>query len=567
MKTKKKPRSPRPSSKQQLQRKTKQSSVFRDLVRNNILFSHVHPRTVVALTPKLSECAFRTGQVIFDESTRGRHLYLILRGQVRITKCTRVGLQPRLAVLHEGDFFGELAVIDGMPRSARAEAMLPCIIALFEANDFRRLVTKNRQFAFNVLLNLAIRLRTLDQTFVYELEKSVLAAQMKMDKLNLLIDASKTVNSTIELDQVLDLILDSARRSIKADRGTLYLIDDETNELWSKSVQGEDVVEIRLPIGKGLAGYVAETGETVNIRDAYADPRFNPEIDKKSGYKTQTVLCAPMRDKEGKILGAFQFLNKIAGVFTDEDESFIAAFSVHASIALNNARLVRETVQSERLAAVGRMASQIIHDIRGPMASLRLYAEMIKKKSKEDDVARMSDQIMQQVDRSVRMAQEILDFSRGVSEIKKETVATDELLSAGLELVETELSRKRVQLVRDVRYHGTCNVDMNKMVRVFYNIARNAMDAMSEDGTFTVRLDRNDQSLLIEFADSGGGIPDEIKARIFEPFFTFGKRKGTGLGLAIVKKVVDDHGGSIQIESRVNVGTTIRILLPLADDR
>jgi signal transduction histidine kinase len=389
-----------------------------------------------------------------------------------------------------------------------------------------------------------------------------MTARAKMEKLRLLIEAGRTVNSTIDLDRLLDIILDSARLSIRADRGTLYLLDAQKKELYAKTTQGEKTVEIRLPLGKGLAGYVADTGETVNIVDAYQDPRFNPEIDRRSGYRTHTVLCIPMRDKEGKILGVFQFLNKEEGAFTSEDESFIAAFSINASIALNNARLVQETVQSERLAAVGRMSAQIIHDIRSPMATLRLYAETIKRRSTEDEIIRISDQIMKQIDRFVKMAQEILDFSRGVSAMRLESIDADELVDAGLDLFAGELKKRNIELVREVSYHGECVVDIEKLLRVFYNIAANAMDAMPEGGTFTFRLGREDETLCIELADTGTGISPEIREKVLQPFFTFGKKHGTGLGLAIARKIVEDHGGGIEIESQVGKGTTMRLLIP-----
>ena len=261
----------------------------------------------------------------------------------------------------------------------------------------------------------------------------------------MLIEASKIVNSAIEIDKLLGLILEVASRSIYADRGTLYLLDEKTGELWSKVAQGNNIVEIRLPVGKGLAGYVAKTGETVNITDAYKDPRFNPEIDKKSGYKTHNVLCMPMRDKDGKIVGVFQFLNKSEGPFGSEDESFIDALSVHASIALENARLAREMVQSERLSAVGKMASTIIHDIKNPMGTLRMYAQVIKKKTGDAESAQLAEEMIRQVDRFVNMTQEILDFSRGVSEIHLETVPLEDVMEGALGFVEKDLVKRNVE--------------------------------------------------------------------------------------------------------------------------
>ena len=350
------------------------------LLQRNILFSGVEPKIIRSALAGAQERRFAAGDIIFDEASRGREVYLLTHGRVRINKYTKFGVESLLAVLHEGDFFGELSVVDGMPRSARAEAMDECAVVLLGQDQIRRLTQKSTEFTFNLLTNMAVRLRTMDQTFMLELDRSATASREQVDRLNMLIEASKIVNSAIEIDKLLGLILEAASRSINADRGTLYLLDALTGELWSKVAQGNNIVEIRLPVGKGLAGYVAKTGEVVNITDAYKDPRFNPEIDKKSGYKTHNVLCMPMKDKDGKIFGVFQFLNKREGPFGPGDESFIDALSVHASIALENARLAREMVQSERLSAVGKMASTIIHDIKNPMGTLRMYAQVSRRK-------------------------------------------------------------------------------------------------------------------------------------------------------------------------------------------
>src|SRR3970282_949461 len=152
--------------------------------------------------------------------------------------------------------------------------------------------------------------------------------------------------------------------------------------------------ESRLPVGKGISGYVAQTGETINIPDAYSDPRFNPEVDKRTGYRTKNMLCMPMKNKDKKIIGVFQLLNKKEGAFEKADEQFIDALSAHASVAIENARLAQEMVQSERLSAVGRRASTIIHDIKNPMGTLRVYAQVMKKKSGNEEAAKLAGEML-----------------------------------------------------------------------------------------------------------------------------------------------------------------------------
>ncbi len=182
-----------------------------------------------------------------------------------------------------------------------------------------------------------------------DLQAELEAAQLEIAKLSSLIDASQTINSTLELDEVLERILLTATENVRADRGTIYLVDAPNNELWSKVLQGEQKLEIRLPMGLGMAGFVAQTGEVIILDDAYADPRFNPEVDQESGYRTNSLLTTPMRNKNGEIIGVFQLLNKADGVFTAEDVSFLDALSAHAAIALENAFLLQESLVKREL--------------------------------------------------------------------------------------------------------------------------------------------------------------------------------------------------------------------------
>jgi K+-sensing histidine kinase KdpD len=540
------------------------SGVLLDLVRKNTLFVNVSQSVLRQIAPFLQQHHYMRGETIFDEQTKERDLYLILTGKVHVIKYTKTGTESLLAVLHEGDFFGELSLIDDFPRSARAVADTDSTIISLSYEHYATLLNRSKAFARNMLQRLALRLRTLDQLFVHELERKTAEFESQVDKLHLLIEATKTVNSTLNSDELLRVILTAATTSIRADRGTLYLIDPVTNDLWSKVTNGTEVMEIRMPMGKGLAGYVAKTGETVNIPDAYKDPRFNPEIDKKSGYRTQNVLCMPLRDKAGTIIGVFQLLNKRGGPFTKDDEEFIHAFSVHAAIALENARLIKELVQTERLSTIGRMASSIIHDIKNPMATLRLYAQLIKSKTPDKEAADIADMMMKQVDRFVNMTQEILDYSRGTSETHIEDLVLSDVLPTMLQFIEQDLSKRGIQVVKQFDYTGPARWDSEKMMRVFQNLAGNAADAMPSGGVLTIRTRTCNDKLLIEFADTGTGMTDEVRVRAFEPFYTIGKKHGTGLGLAIVKKIVDEHNGEVEIESAVGKGTTVRMMLPLS---
>ncbi len=164
----------------------------------------------------------------------------------------------------------------------------------------------------------------------------------RIEKLTALLDVGKAMTSERNLDRLLQLILGEVTRVMEADRSSLFLVDRERNELWSKIAQGLEVREIRIKIGMGISGYVAQTGKTINIPDAYADPRFNQETDRRTGYRTRNILCAPMRNKHEEVIGVLQVLNKLDGAFTAEDEDLLLALSSQAAVAVENAILYED---------------------------------------------------------------------------------------------------------------------------------------------------------------------------------------------------------------------------------
>ena len=164
----------------------------------------------------------------------------------------------------------------------------------------------------------------------------------RIEKLTALLDVGKAMASERNLDRLLQLILGEVTRVMEADRSSLFLVDRERNELWSKIAQGLEMREIRIKIGMGISGYVAQTGKTVNIPDAYADPRFNQDTDRRTGYRTRNILCAPMRNKHEEVIGVLQVLNKLDGAFTAEDEDLLLALSSQAAVAVENAILYED---------------------------------------------------------------------------------------------------------------------------------------------------------------------------------------------------------------------------------
>ena len=185
-------------------------------------------------------------------------------------------------------------------------------------------------------------------------------SQRQIKQLSALFDATRLLNSTLDLAELLELILKIAREQVDADRGSVFLVDKEHQQIWSIVAQGLESQEIRLPIGMGVAGSVAATGEVLNVADAYTLPIFDSSFDKKFGYRTRSLLCLPIRHKNGEIVGVIQLLNKQpSGAFTHDDQEFLEKLSGHMAMALENARLHRAALEKQRIERELEMARGI----------------------------------------------------------------------------------------------------------------------------------------------------------------------------------------------------------------
>jgi sigma-B regulation protein RsbU (phosphoserine phosphatase) len=168
-------------------------------------------------------------------------------------------------------------------------------------------------------------------------------------ELSTIVEATKRLNSTLDLAELLNIILQLTMRHTGAERGTVFLMDHEKNEIWSLVGIGLDQHEIRLPVTRGIAGWVAQNGEVVNLADAYTDPRFESEVDVRLGFRTRSLLCLPIRNKDGETTGVLQLLNKKSGPFTQGDAAMLRNISDHVALALENAQLHREMVAKQRM--------------------------------------------------------------------------------------------------------------------------------------------------------------------------------------------------------------------------
>ncbi|RJP71270.1 MAG: GAF domain-containing protein [Ignavibacteriales bacterium] len=584
-------------------------------IKDNRLFTDVLKKEIdISLSPE--NVLFKLkGDVIFKEGDPGENIFLIVSGEVRLVKEKLLGLSQKV-VRKNNDFFGEEDFLEGMPRTSTAFALKDCKFVVFDKAEMDYFTSDNgdvlerlRNFysetAEEEFTGEQLQEETPVETTEKSIEDSVLTEEIKSDKieeyeplvkeqepqevddknsksellestpkkrfgqnkfcfdqLHLINKAVQIVNSNVKLDEVLKGILLAAQNLTHAERGTIYLVNKEKDEIWSKVKEGDEVSEIRLKIGEGLAGWVAKNKEIVNITDAPNDERFNSDYDKLTGYHTRTVLCFPIKDKAEEVIGVLQLLNCKYGEFTKLDEEFLEMLSAHAALALENADLVEKLLQAERITSLGKMANFLIQDIKKPILVSKRYTEHLKSKNLSPEVNQVIEMMLEQLNHIVDLIQSTSSYSEGSATLHSVSSKLNEALEEILTKLESNVRIRNCELVKQYDRDIMVKLDKKEFTIACMNILRNACDAMPDGGKILVSTKVEGRDVEISFKDNGIGIPDSIKDRIFEPFMSHGKKDGTGLGLSITKSIIENHDGRITVESDLGEGSTFIITLP-----
>ena len=385
---------------------------------------------------------------------------------------------------------------------------------------------------------------------------------------------NRFISSIDDVEQLLELIMQEAEGAVEGEASCIALYDASDQHLHIEYASGEKKEEVRhlsLALGQGILGVVAETNKTLRVDDAQHDPRFEPSVDRASGFTTRSIVAAPIRRRD-QLLGVLEVFNKRGGPqFTDEDTALLEVVANQAAIAIDNARLLERVVQSERLSIIGRLSASVLHDFKTPMFTIRGAAKQLASPELEEERRRnLSNLILEEVNRFAGMTQEVGDYSRGSILLQPEEIQLGPWLERVAFFLRENLAMSGVKLITELEYIGPVHIDWERMRRVVINIASNAVDAMPDGGTLTIVTRRQGDYWQLSLKDTGSGIAPQERPKIFKPFYTFGKAHGTGLGLAIVRDIVERHGGTIQVESRVAgeeggevPGTTFIIRMPL----
>lgn len=219
------------------------------------------------------------------------------------------------------------------------------------------------------------------------------------------------ITSEIDIDTLFEVIIHQTNEVMESERSTVFLHDDKTNQLWSLVGVGLKKREIRIPSDYGVAGWVFQHRSPVTVNDAYKDPRFYSEVDKKSRFRTKNIICLPLINWAGHCIGALQSLNKTSGDFTDNDRELLTFISNYVTIALENMRLFEELKDLNK--ARERAINHLSHELRTPLALIgAIFERFFKDLQKEDD-----PKLVKMINRGRRNVNRLADLQIKIDDI------------------------------------------------------------------------------------------------------------------------------------------------------
>ncbi len=377
------------------------------------------------------------------------------------------------------------------------------------------------------------------------------------------LEISKALLSTLDLQEVLGRVLDACLRISHGERGYLFLQEAGDLKLRARRNDQQDPASDRqVEFSRSIAERVAASGQAEFLSDLKGGAGRDSS-ESIARLQLQTIACVPLKIQQRVIGIVYLDSHQRAALPDRTGREVLEVLAGLAAVAIVNARMVEERLQNERWSTIGRMAASIVHDIRSPMAALRGTAELLRMKLSEPAHVDKLNLIIQEVDRLTKLSGEMLEFSSGAQPLRLEDLALSRVVEDFLKTVEPRLEKEKINLERKLDAGSPLPLDRQKLARLLHNVVGNALEAMQPGGKLTLETRANKDGGILAISDSGSGMDEETLRRVCEPFFSQGKEHGVGLGMAIVRRIAEQHGATLNIQSQPGKGTRVELHFPM----
>ena len=426
-----------------------------------------------------------------------------------------------------------------------------------------------------LLQELAVQVaKVIQNTWLYE------QSRLKVRLFESLASVSQTINSTLNLDEALQVITREACLLMQARMCSLMMLDESREWLNLRASYGAGeayVKKPRLAVGDSLLGVVVRRKKPMQDKNVQASSHYqNVEVARREGLVS--LLSVPLLFA-GQAIGTLSVYTGRPYNFSNEEIRILSALAELSAIAIEKARLYERVVdveeqlrQNEKLSALGLLAAEVAHEIRNPLTVMKLLYHSLDLKFPEGDPRTKDARIIdEKIEHLNIIVEQILAFAR-TTEPQLKPVNLNELVDELGLLVRHKLANQNVRLVCQLQPDLPAVMgDAPQLEQVFLNLILNAAEAMPGGGTLTIRsrsirsprTSPQPTQVVLEFQDTGGGMSREVQKHAFKAVLNTTKTKGAGLGLAIVGRIIETHHGSVRIKSQIGCGTTICVTLPV----
>ncbi|MCC6217069.1 MAG: GAF domain-containing protein [Polyangiaceae bacterium] len=398
-----------------------------------------------------------------------------------------------------------------------------------------------------------------------ELLDTQIALERRVRDLELLFDLERATSSATSLESLATAALERLVMACGARGAALLLVQPESGDLVQYVLDGERPDALAcfgVKAGEGFLAAALRTGGALSVPDGPSDPRFHVHVEGRLPFHFAEVFALPLEGESAPIGAIGLFGMREAPGFGEEDLALARLVTANLATAVRLFQAGEQRARQERLEAIGRLLSQVVHDFKTPMTVISGYAQLMLDADERQQRAEYLEEILRQFDALVAMQREVLEFARGEKTLFVRRVHLRKFFADLARDLGREVEGKPIELVFDVDTRLSARFDETRVARALHNLARNAVEAMADGGgTLKIGARAEGDDLVLTVADTGPGIPPEVEGRLFQSFVTAGKTGGTGLGLAIVKKIVDEHGGTIRVHSTAS-GAAFELRLP-----
>jgi len=400
---------------------------------------------------------------------------------------------------------------------------------------------------------------------IEELQALIKQQREEIARLERMLEVGRELGSTLNLRELLTDIQFIATALTVTEASSIMLLDKKTGELYFEAATGEasdELTRIAVPIDGSIAGEVLKTGKPLIVADVRKDPRHYDQVDDMTKFSTKSILAVPLIVKD-KVIGVVEVVNKLEEEgFTQKDVEVLTTMAAQAAVAIENARLFEQS----------DLISEVVHELRTPVTSIVGYAQMLKLPDIPDQSKQQFAEIIRrEAARLGNMVNDFLEWARlesGRVRLAKERVDMRAVAEETILVMRPQADQRDITMsLQTPDEIPVIAGDSKRLKQVLLNLVSNAVKYNCDGGRVGVGIAVSAEMLRVSVSDTGPGIAAEDLPHIFQRFYrvagTEEQVKGTGLGLCIAKQIIEMHGGEMDVESQLGVGTTFSFTLPI----